>query len=191
MGGKKKEVMKMRRMRTALLVAAMLSLVLVSSLVMTASASPPITWSILRTYSYNGNQILIVAKGGYLYIEVDIYKYVYTASGWFWRLISYFTVQASTTWYGTAKVTASAYLCYNGYCYPVKTWESSVNAIVTYLQQYLQNFFAAMCSYTNCWSLATYVRSLLAPYTMSNFLGVIGGISFIYLVYSAVPLILL
>jgi len=172
-----------------LLAVALLSLMLIPSVMPAAHASPAITWSTSESYSSNGNLIYIVAKGGNLYLEVDIYKYSYRSGGWYGGLIGYFTVQGSTTWYGSAKVTATAYLCSSGYCYPVRTWESSVNIIVTYLRQYLQNFFATACSYTNCWSLVGYVRSLIAPYTMTNVLGTIGGVSFIYLAYMALPLL--
>jgi hypothetical protein len=175
--------------KLGLLTISLLFIALVPLAMPAAHASPPITWSISRSYYNNGNLIYIVFKVGNLYAEADIYKYYYTSSGWRGGLAGYFTVQGSITWYQSAKVTATAYLCTNGYCYPVKTWESSsVNPLEVYLRQYLQNFFATMCYYTNCWSLVSYVQSLIAPYISSGAFGYILGVPFIYFVYMAASL---
>lgn len=181
------------RSRTAkipvLLAIALLSIVAIAILAPTVKASPAITWSVSKSYYSNGNLIYIVIKGGNLYAEVDIYRYYYTSSGWRGGLAGYFTVQGSINWYGSAKVTATAYLCSNGYCYPVKTWDSSSPSLMaSYLRQYLQNFFATMCYFTNCWALSSYVQSIIAPYILYGGPGYILGVTFTYLMYMAVTL---
>lgn len=152
-------------------------------------ASPAITWSTSRTYSYNGNLIYVVAKGGNLYGEVDIYRYYYASGRWLGGLVGYFTLQGSVTWWGSPKLTATAYMCSNGFCYPVKSWESqTLSVLEMYVRQYLQSFFATACYYTNCLSLANYVSGLIAPYTGSLVLGSLTGVSFMTILYLALPL---
>lgn len=175
--------------KLTLLVVALLLAISVPLAMPAVRASPPITWSTARSYMYKGNLIYVVAKGGNLYGEVDIYKYYYSSGRWVGGLVGFFTVQGSMSWWNGPKLTATAYMCSNGFCYPVKSWESqSINLLEMYVRQYLQSFFAAACYYTNCFSLVNYVGSLIAPYTGSLILGSLAGVSFTTILYLALPL---
>jgi hypothetical protein len=172
------------------LLTIFLSLMTLAPIAMpSAHASPPITWSTSKSFYSNGNLVYIVFKGNpNLYGELDIYRYYYASSGWQGGLVGYFAVSGTITAPLTAKLTATAYLCSNNFCYPVKTWESSINLLEAYLKQYLQSFFLAMCYYTNCFSLVSYVQSVIAPYIFSGYLGYLWTIPFIYVIYAAVAL---
>jgi hypothetical protein len=164
-----------KQTKTIMLSSILISLLSLATAIATVNAATPITWGNSKTVTINGNQFLIVERGGNLYYEAHIYKYT-TNCGW--AELGYFTVQVSTTWYGTVKATATANLCYKGYCYPVKTLESSLNVIEYNVKQYIQNFYLALQAYSNV-NLAAQVYSLIMPYMNSMMLGMIGGTTFI------------
>jgi hypothetical protein len=168
-------------------ISVILAIGLVSIVLIAAAQSVQAVWCYTgNVYGRDGSLIQVALKSSSSgNFEIDIYKGSNIGGRIVYSLLGYCSLVFSSSWDGKVQASLSAYLCSNCQCIKVYSGsKSSVSLLRIYLDQWLQQFFLNACSRINCFSVANYAKSLIAPFINSGVAGYIASIPVAYVAYS-------